>query len=239
MVRKTRVQSQVESYQKLFKKWYLIPPCLTLSIIRYVSRVKWSNPGKGVAPFPTPRFSSYWKGSLWVALDYSRRLYFYLFCLYVMVTELITVVVANIISFKSVKFGLKSCRRFYMEWFANFICIGIFWSFKKKFSCALSFISVFVTLATSLIIFCFICRFNLIFCVVCLFIFFFFVFLRQVDNSLICCIHFQSLKFLYNHCLIILMSNLFHYCVHFKRYSFLSLDISNYRIFDIIFFSVY
>ena len=28
----------------------LIPPCLTLSILRYVSRVKWSNPGKGVAP---------------------------------------------------------------------------------------------------------------------------------------------------------------------------------------------
>ena len=26
-----------------------MPPCLTLSIIRYGSRVKWSNPGKGVA----------------------------------------------------------------------------------------------------------------------------------------------------------------------------------------------
>ena len=24
------------------KKWYLIPPCLTLSNIRYLSRVKWS-----------------------------------------------------------------------------------------------------------------------------------------------------------------------------------------------------
>ena len=43
---------------KTFKKWYLIPPCLTLSIIRFVSRVKWSNPEKGVAP-PTPRCSSY------------------------------------------------------------------------------------------------------------------------------------------------------------------------------------
>ncbi len=31
-------------------KWYLIPPCLTLIDIRYASRVKWSNPGKGVAP---------------------------------------------------------------------------------------------------------------------------------------------------------------------------------------------
>ena len=28
------------------QKWYLIPPCLIFSIIRYVSRVKWSNPGK-------------------------------------------------------------------------------------------------------------------------------------------------------------------------------------------------
>ena len=26
------------------QKWYLIPPYLTLSIIRYVSRVKWNNP---------------------------------------------------------------------------------------------------------------------------------------------------------------------------------------------------
>ena len=31
------------------QNWYLIPLCLDLSIIRYVSRVKWSNPGKVVA----------------------------------------------------------------------------------------------------------------------------------------------------------------------------------------------
>ena len=37
--RETWVQSQVESYQRL-KKWYLMPPCLTLSIIRCGSRVK-------------------------------------------------------------------------------------------------------------------------------------------------------------------------------------------------------
>ena len=36
------------------QKWYLIPPCLTLSIIRYGSGVKWSNLSKGVLPFPTP-----------------------------------------------------------------------------------------------------------------------------------------------------------------------------------------
>ena len=64
-----RVQYQVRSNQRL-KKWYLIPPCLTLSIIRYVIRVKWSNPGNGVAASPTFRCSSDWKGSLLFTLDY-------------------------------------------------------------------------------------------------------------------------------------------------------------------------
>ena len=68
MARGTWVQSQVESYQRL-KKWYLMPPCLTLSVIRYGSRVKWSNPGNGVAPSPTPWCSSYRKGSIPVTLD--------------------------------------------------------------------------------------------------------------------------------------------------------------------------
>ena len=49
-------------------------PCLTLSIIRYVSGVKWSNPRKGVAPSPILRCSSYWKGSLLITLDYGRKL---------------------------------------------------------------------------------------------------------------------------------------------------------------------
>ena len=39
-------------------KWYLISSYLTFSIIRYVSKVKVSNPGEGVAPSPTPRCSS-------------------------------------------------------------------------------------------------------------------------------------------------------------------------------------
>ena len=56
------------------KKWYLMLPCLALSIIiRYVSRVKLSNPEKGVAPSPTPRCSSYWKGCLRVTLDYVKN----------------------------------------------------------------------------------------------------------------------------------------------------------------------
>ena len=37
MVWETRVHSQVESYQRL-QKWYLTPPFLTLSIIRYRSK---------------------------------------------------------------------------------------------------------------------------------------------------------------------------------------------------------
>ena len=40
-------------------KLYLIPPCLTLNNIRYVSRVKWSNLEKGVGPSPTSRYCSY------------------------------------------------------------------------------------------------------------------------------------------------------------------------------------
>ena len=43
---------------------------------------KWSNPGKRVAPSQTPWFSSYWKGSLRVILDYGRQLlykYIYMF----------------------------------------------------------------------------------------------------------------------------------------------------------------
>ena len=73
MASETRVQSHVKSYQWL-KKWYLILPCLALSIIRYGSKVKWSIPGKGVVPFLTPLCCSYWKGSLWVTLDYSCQL---------------------------------------------------------------------------------------------------------------------------------------------------------------------
>ena len=41
------------------QKSFLMPPCLTLSILRYVSRVKSSNPGNRVVPSPTHRCSSY------------------------------------------------------------------------------------------------------------------------------------------------------------------------------------
>ena len=52
-----------------------MPPCLTHSIIRHESKVKWSNPGKGVKPSPTSWCSSYLKGRLGVILDYNHQLY--------------------------------------------------------------------------------------------------------------------------------------------------------------------
>ena len=61
MAWETEVKSQIESYQRL-KRWYLRLPCVTLSIIRWLSRVKWSNPGKGVVLSHIPWCSSYWKG---------------------------------------------------------------------------------------------------------------------------------------------------------------------------------
>ena len=60
-------------------------PYLTLSIISYGSRVKWSNPGKGVAPSPTSWCSRYRKGSLRVTLDYHHPtlLLLYIYILYI------------------------------------------------------------------------------------------------------------------------------------------------------------
>ena len=72
--------SQVELYQRL-KKWCLMPPCSTLSIISYGSRVKWRNLGKGIAAYRTHRCCSYWKGSLRVAHDNGRQVNFFFLCL--------------------------------------------------------------------------------------------------------------------------------------------------------------
>ena len=41
------------------EKWYLMSTCLTISIIKYGSRVKWSSPRTGEAPSFSPRCSSY------------------------------------------------------------------------------------------------------------------------------------------------------------------------------------
>ena len=50
--------------------------CLTLSIIRWGSRVECCNPGKGVAPSPIPWCSRYRRGSPWFTHDYGRQIYF-------------------------------------------------------------------------------------------------------------------------------------------------------------------
>ena len=49
-----------------------MPPCLTLNITRYVSRVNGNNPEKGAAHSPIPLWSSYLKGSLRVAVKLLR-----------------------------------------------------------------------------------------------------------------------------------------------------------------------
>ena len=49
---------------RVIPKWYLMSLCLTLSIIRYRSKVKWSNPVKGC---------------LRITLDYSRPTYIYIY----------------------------------------------------------------------------------------------------------------------------------------------------------------
>ena len=71
MAQETGVQSQFMSYQRLKNDTWC---CLAFSIIRCVSRVKWTNPGKEVVPSPTPWCSSFWKGSLQVTLNYSSQL---------------------------------------------------------------------------------------------------------------------------------------------------------------------
>ena len=78
MVQEIGVQSQVDSYQNL-KKCYLTSLWLTLSIIRYGSRVNWFIPWKEVVTSSTPWCSNYRKGNLWVNLDYGRQLYWYIY----------------------------------------------------------------------------------------------------------------------------------------------------------------
>ena len=56
-------------------KMVLDPYSLNTQQYKVHIKVKWSNSGKGVVPFPTFRCSSYWKGSLLVALNYGHQLY--------------------------------------------------------------------------------------------------------------------------------------------------------------------
>ena len=110
MARETWVQSLVESYQRL-RKWHLITPCLTLSIIRYRSRVKWSNPGNGVASSPTLWCSSYLKGRLGVTLNYDRQFYFiYIYVyIYIYIYIYMCVCVCVCVYIKFAKMNVQHC----------------------------------------------------------------------------------------------------------------------------------
>ena len=57
------------------QKMVLDATLLNIQHYKEGTRVKWNNPGNGVASFPTPWCSSYRKGSLRVNLDYGRQIY--------------------------------------------------------------------------------------------------------------------------------------------------------------------
>ena len=59
-------------------KLYLIPPCFTISNIRYVSRVKWSNTGKGVASSTTPGVVAIEEGAFWTMVANFILLYLHI-----------------------------------------------------------------------------------------------------------------------------------------------------------------
>ena len=90
----THTHTYIYVYIYIYKtqKMVLELPCLKPSIIRYGSRVKLVNPGKGVASSPTPWCSSYRKVSFRDILDYGRQLYVYIYiyifvCVHVCVCE--------------------------------------------------------------------------------------------------------------------------------------------------------
>ena len=63
------------SQTKELKKWYLMPPCLTLNIIRYRSRVKWSNQGKGVIAIEKVVFE--WPSPMITNFTFTFLIYYY------------------------------------------------------------------------------------------------------------------------------------------------------------------
>ena len=72
-------------------------PSTLVANFTYLWRVKLSNRGKGVGPFPTPQCSSYWKRSLRIALNYNCRLYFYF-----ILTQIRNIIQTNIVFIQSV-----------------------------------------------------------------------------------------------------------------------------------------
>ena len=76
MARETGVQSQVKLYQRL-KKMVLDAFLLNTQHYKVWIKGKVEQSRERSSAFPTPRCSSYWKGSLRVALDYGHQLYFF------------------------------------------------------------------------------------------------------------------------------------------------------------------
>ena len=75
----------IASYQRL-KKWYLIPSCLTLSNIRYVARVMWCNPEKGVVHPLHLSVVAIEKGAFWSQIH--KFFYFYFVSCFMLQTKL-------------------------------------------------------------------------------------------------------------------------------------------------------
>ena len=62
--------------QVILKTQKMVLDAILLNSHKVWIKGKWNNPGEGVVSFPTSWCSSYWKGSLWVALNCSRPTYF-------------------------------------------------------------------------------------------------------------------------------------------------------------------
>ena len=59
-----------------------MPLCLTLIVIRYGSKVKWSNPGNGVVPSPTAGLVAIEKGAFRSPLTMAANFTIYKRCLF-------------------------------------------------------------------------------------------------------------------------------------------------------------
>ena len=77
--RETLVQSQIDSFQ-ILKKWYLMFPCLTLSIIRYGSTVRGAIQGKEQHPPLHLGVVAIEKGSFWsLSITVANFTYIYIY----------------------------------------------------------------------------------------------------------------------------------------------------------------
>ena len=119
-----------------------IPSCLIPKTLKMVldtsllntqwSRVKWSNPGKGVAPSPTPQCRSYWKGSLLVAPSPTTVANFIIHIAWlaehkeiqkVHWTELKTICISK----PNKKFYKRNFLIYFQSLHVNYFCQHIFW----------------------------------------------------------------------------------------------------------------